>query len=366
MEAELEKLEYNLGGVRDMKRLPAGGADHRPEDRGDRGRRGDPARDPDPRPRRLERRPDGRRVPDPGNDDSMRSCELVVWTVGEAVNNAADQLSRGGGQAPRRGRGKAPPRGRGKRRREEEERARKEAEEAAAQAGRPGSGGRRPASPRSSAQRHPSMPPTGAASSRRDQRRPNSPGRAGRTDLMAVGAKDVKSLRDRTGAAMMDCKAALEEAGGDQEEAVEMLPRQGPGPGGQALGRGDQRRGRRAPTSTPAARSAPWSRSVRDRLRRPQRRLPGVRPRGRDPHRRAASRSTSPPTRSPMTSRDAERARVRGGRRAGRASPTTWIERDRRRPARQVGQGHRPARAGARAAIRSLTRCQRQLSHCFS
>ena len=40
---------------------------------------------------------------------------------------------------------------------------------------------------------------------------------------MAVAAKDVKSLRDRTGAAMMDCKAALEEAGGDQEEAVKIL-----------------------------------------------------------------------------------------------------------------------------------------------
>jgi elongation factor Ts len=42
---------------------------------------------------------------------------------------------------------------------------------------------------------------------------------------MAVGvrAADVKALRDRTGAAMMDCKAALEEAGGDPEKAVEIL-----------------------------------------------------------------------------------------------------------------------------------------------
>ena len=40
---------------------------------------------------------------------------------------------------------------------------------------------------------------------------------------MAVGAKDVKALRDRTGAAMMDCKAALEEAGGDTDKAVEIL-----------------------------------------------------------------------------------------------------------------------------------------------
>jgi elongation factor Ts len=40
---------------------------------------------------------------------------------------------------------------------------------------------------------------------------------------MAVGAADVKALRDRTGAAMMDCKAALEEAAGDVEKAVEIL-----------------------------------------------------------------------------------------------------------------------------------------------
>ena len=41
--------------------------------------------------------------------------------------------------------------------------------------------------------------------------------------MAAVGAKDVKALRDRTGAAMMDCKAALEEAEGDPEKAVEIL-----------------------------------------------------------------------------------------------------------------------------------------------
>lgn len=40
---------------------------------------------------------------------------------------------------------------------------------------------------------------------------------------MAVSASDVKALRDRTGAAMMDCKAALEESGGDAEKAVEIL-----------------------------------------------------------------------------------------------------------------------------------------------
>jgi elongation factor Ts len=40
---------------------------------------------------------------------------------------------------------------------------------------------------------------------------------------VAVTAQDVKALRDRTGAGMMDCKSALEEAGGDVERAVEIL-----------------------------------------------------------------------------------------------------------------------------------------------
>ena len=36
-------------------------------------------------------------------------------------------------------------------------------------------------------------------------------------------AADVKALRDQTGAGMMDCKRALEEADGDVEKAVELL-----------------------------------------------------------------------------------------------------------------------------------------------
>jgi elongation factor Ts len=39
----------------------------------------------------------------------------------------------------------------------------------------------------------------------------------------AISAGDVKALRDRTGAGMMDCKAALEEARGDLDKAVEVL-----------------------------------------------------------------------------------------------------------------------------------------------
>jgi elongation factor Ts len=38
-----------------------------------------------------------------------------------------------------------------------------------------------------------------------------------------ITAKDVKALRDRTGAGMMDCKMALTEAEGDVEKAIEIL-----------------------------------------------------------------------------------------------------------------------------------------------
>ena len=42
-----------------------------------------------------------------------------------------------------------------------------------------------------------------------------------------LSAADVKKLRDMTGAGMMDCKKALEEANGDFDKAVEVLRKQG-------------------------------------------------------------------------------------------------------------------------------------------
>lgn len=42
-----------------------------------------------------------------------------------------------------------------------------------------------------------------------------------------ISAKDVAELRNRTGAGMMDCKAALQEADGDMDKAVEILRKKG-------------------------------------------------------------------------------------------------------------------------------------------
>jgi small subunit ribosomal protein S2 len=88
-EAELRKLEYNLGGVRDMKRLPQAVfiVDLKTEAIALREAERlripiialvDTNCDPDPVDYVI-----------PGNDDAIRSCELVIRTVGEAVSESA-------------------------------------------------------------------------------------------------------------------------------------------------------------------------------------------------------------------------------------------------------------------------------------
>jgi small subunit ribosomal protein S2 len=142
MEAELLKLEYNLGGVRDMKRLPQAAViiDLKTEEIGV--REAERLRIPiiglvdtnvDPTPVDF---------PVPGNDDSIRSCELVVRTIGEAAAEAAGayreaEAKRRAEEEDRRQREEAE-----RQRREAEAQARREAEEAAAaQAAEAGGGG---------------------------------------------------------------------------------------------------------------------------------------------------------------------------------------------------------------------------------
>jgi elongation factor Ts len=44
---------------------------------------------------------------------------------------------------------------------------------------------------------------------------------------MKITTEQVKQLRDKTGAGMMDCKAALTEAGGDMDTAIDILRKKG-------------------------------------------------------------------------------------------------------------------------------------------
>ena len=67
---------------------------------------------------------------------------------------------------------------------------------------------------------------------------------------MAYTATDVKNLRERTGAGMMDCKKALEEAGGDMERAAELLRAKG-------IAKAEKRAGRSAAQGLIALRAAP-------------------------------------------------------------------------------------------------------------
>lgn len=44
---------------------------------------------------------------------------------------------------------------------------------------------------------------------------------------MEINAKDIMKLRQKTGLPMMECKKALEEAGGDEEGAIQILKKRG-------------------------------------------------------------------------------------------------------------------------------------------
>jgi small subunit ribosomal protein S2 len=131
MESELEKLEYNLGGVRQMKRLPQAALIIDLKTEVIAVREAERLRIPiiglvdtnvDPVPVDF---------PIPGNDDSIRSCNLVIGTIGEAVGEAANAWR----EAEAKRRAEEEERRRAeeeRRRREEEERARREAEAARA------------------------------------------------------------------------------------------------------------------------------------------------------------------------------------------------------------------------------------------
>jgi small subunit ribosomal protein S2 len=125
MEAELRKLEYNLGGVADMQRIPDAViiVDLKTEEIALREAERleipivglvDTNCDPGPVSYVI-----------PGNDDAIRSCELVIGALGEAIEGAAAKWREE--EARRRAEEEE------RKRREEEERKRREAEEKAKQ-----------------------------------------------------------------------------------------------------------------------------------------------------------------------------------------------------------------------------------------
>jgi small subunit ribosomal protein S2 len=130
-QAELEKLEYNLGGVRDMKRLPDAVfvIDLKTEEiavaEAKRLRLpiiGLVDSNVDPVPVDF---------PIPGNDDAIRSCSLVIATIGEAIEAAATSWRQAEAKRRAEEEEKRRQEEEARRRAEEAEKARQEAEEAA-------------------------------------------------------------------------------------------------------------------------------------------------------------------------------------------------------------------------------------------
>jgi len=134
MEAELEKLTYNLGGVRDMERLPDAIViiDVKTEAIGL--REAEILRIPIIALVDSNVDPGNISYPIPGNDDAIRSCDMVIRTLGEAISESASRYR----EAEAKRKAEEEERRRleeeQRRKREEEERAKKAAEEAAKEA----------------------------------------------------------------------------------------------------------------------------------------------------------------------------------------------------------------------------------------
>ena len=201
MEAELEKLEANLGGVADMRRQPDAIfiVDLRKEQLAVREAKRlglpvialvDTNCDPDEADYVI-----------PGNDDAIRSCHLVIKAIADGIEagkrkvTAAELQARSERQGRgARGRAEAPAAGRGAR-----------------------------------ASRRPCRTPKPARGRRRAGRaEAERPGDGGRRRRMTeITAAMVKELRDATSAGMMECKRALQETDGDFDEAVKLLREKG-------------------------------------------------------------------------------------------------------------------------------------------
>ena len=204
MQAELEKLEANLGGVADMRKQPDAIfiVDLRKEQLAVKEARRlgmpvialvDTNCDPDEADFVI-----------PGNDDAIRSCSLIVHALGDAIAEGK-QRAKPGRLRARSGRGDPA-----------------------------GAGGGVPRSPRPRPSRARAGRRAGAGA--RARSRPRHAG-GGVVSQVQISASLVKELRDRTGAGMMAAKRALEETGGDVEAAQRLLREQGMAAAGKKAGR---------------------------------------------------------------------------------------------------------------------------------
>ena len=383
---ELEKLERNLQGIRDMKKLPEAVfiLDTKKEHIGvtEANKLGIP----------IVAVVDTNCDPDliqyviPGNDDAIRAGTLMCRIIADAVEEGRFIASR----ARRWNLGRRPAPARTA---EDEARIAAQQAEARRQAAlqaqereaahrgaeqRPASRAprrdrrrrRRPTRPRRYDEHRRASPDDAAADRPRPPIEPATPNRAHAepadrdhrgvlTAMPEFTAKDVKALRDSTGAGMMDAKRALEANDGDMEAASKWLREQGLVKSAARTDRentqgavavaiaGRRRRGRRA--------------QVRDRLHREERRLhrdgADARRRGarrrRGRRRRLQGRGRRPEDHDEGEHRDRQGRRSRGGRR--------------RRPRHVPAPAGRARRQrGDRRAARRHRRRRRTTSRCTS
>ena len=311
----------------------------------------------------------------PGNDDAIRSCTLVLGALADAILEGKG-LTRRPSVRPRRPEVPRPrppspvaadrsphQRQRPPRRRSPRQRRRPEIAESTPAAAAEDRSRRQRRRPRGRAQ--------GRGAGRRQSRRPYVPSgsnQGAHRVSTAISAKQVKDLREKTGAGMMDCKKALEETGGDVEAAVTLLRKKG-------IAAAEKRAGRAAnegavrqlhPPGRPGRRAGRGQ--LRDRLRRPQRAVQELRARRRDPDRgpepavrpgrgRARSSGSRPSARSPPSSpRTSPSRRASGRSRAASTSASrrsaSWTRsssatraRRSRRPSRNCGHACPPRSA---------------------
>ena len=253
---ELEKLERNLGGIRNMEQLPDAVfvIDTKKEHIAvtEANKLGIPVVavvdtncDPDVIQYVI-----------PGNDDAIRAGTLMCRVIADAVEEGrfiALAASRGAGRGRRRRAGRAharagrgagaPAAGRGPPPGRAAGAAEREARLAAAAGGR--------AADADAAEAEAATPPRRrAAEAAAPPRPPPSPTTAtdstrGVADRwLSSPPRTSQALRQATGAGMMDAKKALEENDGDLEAAAQVAAREGPGQGGQARRPREHRRAR--------------------------------------------------------------------------------------------------------------------------
>ena len=216
MAGELEKLEANLGGVADMRRQPDAVVilDLKKEALAVREARRlgvpvvalvDTNCDPDEADYVI-----------PGNDDAIRSCNLIVHALAEAVNDgkqkvSAQELQQQAEEAPAAAEESAPE--------DDVEDVSRRRDDPAGDRGRVRSGADR---------RGPGQGRRGRDEAvGRRTRRSDARKRGGGLMAAEISAQLVRELRERTGVGMMDCKRALQETNGDMEAAVVLLREKG-------------------------------------------------------------------------------------------------------------------------------------------